>query len=220
MYVGLPIFGGSIDSLKLGTRLTATAEAPISLNDILTPGCYYSPNAANSLYIADSPYTEGGFGLEVRELQHKDYKRQTIYFGRTTIWRHYNGSEWSDWVRVMVSTEIDSACTDFVIENGTSGGWTYKKWKGGTYEMFGMFELTPTSSDVNNTLYRTNAIQVPTPFAITDDAVVTGTGTGHYWLTNGVYANANAISVRIMSDKTISLTGSVTVRLHVVGTYA
>ena len=214
------VHGGALDNLTLGTMLTATADAPITLANTLTPGCYYSPNAANTQYITDSPYTEGGFGLEVRQLQHKDYIRQTMYFGRTTIWRHYNGSEWSDWVRVMVSTEFDSACTDFVIAQGESDGWTYKKWKSGAYEMYGLFEVTATSSDVNSSLYRTNAIQVKTPFAITDDAVVTGTGTGHYWLTNGVYANANAISIRIMSDKTISLTGTVTVRLHVVGTYS
>lgn len=220
LYVGLPIFGGMIDSLRLGTRLTATAEAPITLADTLTPGCYYSPNATNSEYITDSPYKEGGFGLEVRELQHKDYIRQTMYYGRTTIWRHYNGTEWSDWVRVMVSTEFDSAATDFVIEHGTSDGWTYKKWKGGSFEMFGLFEVAATSSDLNGTLYRTNAIQVKTPFSIKSDTVVTGTATGHYWFTNGVYANSNAISIRIMSDKTISLTGTITVRLHVVGSYA
>ncbi len=214
------IHGGGIDNLTLGTMLTATAEAPMTLAATLTPGCYYSPNATNSQYITDSPYKEGGFGLEVRELQHKDYIRQTMYYGRTTIWRHYNGSVWSDWVRVMVSTEFETACTDFVIEQGESGGWKYKKWKGGTYEMFGLFEVTPTSSDINGTLYRTDAIKVTTPFKITDDAVVTGTGVGHYWLTNGVYASENAVSIRIMSDKTISLTKSITVRLHAVGTYA
>ena len=214
------IHGGGVDNLTLGTMLTATADAPITLADTRTPGCYYSPNATNTQYITDSPYKEGGFGLEVRQLQHKDYIRQTIYYGRTTIWRHYNGSEWSDWVRAMVSTEFETTCTDFVIAQGTSGGWTYKKWKSGAYEMYGVFELTASSSAINNTLYRTNAIQVATPFAIKNDVVIAGTATGHYWLTNGAYANANAISVRIMSDKTISLTGSVTVRLFVVGTYA
>lgn len=214
------IHGGALDNLTLGTMLTATADAPITLADTRTPGCYYSPNATNTKYITDSPYTEGGFGLEVRELQHKDYIRQTLYYGRTTIWRHYNGSEWSDWVRVMVSTAFETACTDFVIEQGKSGNWTYKKWKGGTYEMYGIFEVTPTSSDINTSLYRTNAIQVPTPFAITSDAVVSGTATGFYCLANGVYANANAISIRIISDKTFSTTSKITVRLHVVGTYA
>lgn len=220
LYVGLPIFGGSIDSLKLGTRLTATAAAPISLDDIRTPGCYYSPNAENSQYIAGSPHTEGGFRLEVRELQHEAYVRQTIEFGRTTMWRHYNGTEFSEWMRAMVTPELDSACVDYVIETGASGGWNYRKYKSGFYEMFGTFQVTPTESTLNESLYRTNSIQVGVPFAITNDAVVTGTGTGHYWLTNSGYAGETAISIRVMSDKTITTTGTITVRLRVVGTYA
>lgn len=214
------IHGGAIDNLTLGTMLIATAGAPITLADTRKPGCYYSPNATNSQYITDSPYKEGGFGLEVREMQHKDYIRQTMYYGRTTIWRHYNGSEWSDWVRVMVSTAFETACTDFVIEHGTSGGWTYQKWKSGRYDMYGMFEVKATSVDQNSTVYRTNAIKVATPFAITDDAVVTGTVTGFYWLSNGVYSDSKNVSIRIVSDKTISTTNAITVRLHAVGTYA
>lgn len=218
LYVGLPIFGGSIDSLKLGTRLTATEAAPISLDDLLTPGCYYSPNAENSQYIAGSPYIQGGFGLEVRELQHKDYIRQTMYYGRTTIWRHYNGSEFSDWVRVMVSTEFDTACVDFVTETGTADGWQYKKYKGGTYEMFGIFKVTASESTLNGTLYRTNNMTIPTPFTITS-AFISGTAVGHYWLTNAGISGDSAITLRIMSDKTISTTTAVEVRLTVVGTY-
>ena len=218
LYVGLPIFGGSVDSLKLGTRLTATAAAPISLDDVKTPGIYYSPNAENSKYIANTPHTEGGFGLEVRELQHKDYIRQTVYFGRTTIWRHYNGTEWSDFVRVMVSTEFDTACTDFVIETGTSGGWTYKKWKNGTYEMFGEFDVAPGTSTLNGTVYRTGSIAIPAPFTI-EDAMVSGTAVGFYWLSNGGKSGTNAVNIRIISDKAITAS-TIAVRLHVVGTYA
>ena len=219
LYLGLPLFGGSVDSLKLGTRLTATEAAPISLNDQKTPGIYYSPNASNSQHISDTPYMEGGFGLEVRELQHKDYIRQTMYYGRTTIWRHYNGSEWSDWVRVMVSTEFDTACTDFVIETGTKGGWTYKKWKGGTYEMFGTFDLIASSSTLNESLYRTGSITIEPPFYL-KSAYVSGSAVGHYWITNGGVTSTGGITLRLMSDKTISTTNAIEVRLHVVGTYS
>lgn len=212
------IHGGGIDNLTLGTMLTATAEAPITLADILTPGCYYSPNATNTQYITDSPYTEGGFGLEVRELQHKDYIRQTMYYGRTTIWRHYNGSEWSDWVRVMVSTEFDTACTDFVIAQGESGGWTYKKWKSGTYEMFGTFELTPSESTLHTSLYRTDSMSISPPFAITS-AYVSGTAVGHYCITNAGISSGGNVILRLMSDSAISTSSSIEVRIHVVGTY-
>ena len=213
------IHGGGIDNLTLGTMLTATADAPITLADILTPGCYYSPNATNTQYITDSPYKEGGFGLEVRELQHKDYIRQTIYYGRTTIWRHYNGSEWSDWVRVMVSTEFDSACTDFVIAQGKSGGWTYKKWKGGTYEMYGTFEVTPGSSTLHKSLYRSDSMAIAPPFEITS-AYVSGTAVGHYCITNAGISSGGNVILRIMSDEALDTTASIEVRLHVVGTYA
>lgn len=129
--VGAPIYGGSIDSLKLGTLLAATETTPISLNDYKTPGCYYSPNAANSQYITDSPYTEGGFGLTVRELQASNYIRQELFYGRTTWIRHYNGSEWSEWWRYQTTTVAEKASADYVIESETSGVWTYEKWVNG-----------------------------------------------------------------------------------------
>ena len=212
------VHGGALDNLTLGTMLTATADAPITLADLLKPGCYYSPNATNTQYITDSPYKEGGFGLEVREIQHKDFIRQTMYYGRTTIWRHYNGSSWSDWVRTMVSTEFETACTDFVVEHGVSAGWTYKKWKSGTYEMFGEFDVAPGTSTLNGTVYRTAAISIPAPFTISS-AMVSGTAVGFYWLSNGGTSGTNAVNIRIISDKTISAT-SITVRLHVIGTYS
>lgn len=214
------IHGGGIDNLTLGTMLTATADAPITLADTRTPGCYYSPNATNTQYITDSPYTEGGFGLEVRQLQHKDYIRQTMYYGRTTIWRHYNGSEWSDWVRVMVSTEFETACTDFVIEQGVSGGWMYKKWKGGTYEMYGTFEVKPGSSTLHTsgTLYRSDSMSISPPFAIAS-AYVSGTAVGYYCITNAGISSSGNVILRIMSDVALDTTSSIEVRLHVVGIY-
>lgn len=212
------VHGGGIDNLTLGTMLTATADAPITLADILTPGCYYSPNATNTQYITDSPYKEGGFGLEVRELQHKDFIKQTLYYGRTVIWRHYNGTEWSDWVRVMVSTEFETACTDFVIEQGTSNGWTYKKWKSGTYEMFGEFDVAPGTSTLNGSVYRTASISIPAPFTISS-AMVSGSAVGFYWISNGGTSGTSGVNIRIISDKTISAT-TITVRLHVVGAYS
>lgn len=108
---------------------------------------------------------------------------------------------------------------DFVIEAGTANGWTYKKWQRGTYEMFGTFEVTPTSLEKGESLYITNAIQIPTPFDINADAVVTGMGAGDYWPSGGAYANAGTISFKIISDKAISLTDASVVRLRVVGTY-
>lgn len=211
--------GGNIDILILGKMLTATADAPISLNDYKTPGNYYSPNAETSQYIKDSPNTEGGFGLIVREIQTTGFIRQELFYGRTTWIRHWNSTEWSEWWRYLTTTVAETAAADYVVETGVSGGWTYKKWKGGTYELFGTFTVAPSESTKNETLYRTNNMTIAVPFKISS-AYVTGTAVGYYWITNGGISGTSAITLRLMSDKTFSTTTAIEVRLHVVGTYA
>ena len=104
VYVGLPIFGGSVDSLLTGSKLTATADAPISLSELKTPGCYYCPDADNAQHVTDCPYTDGGFRLEVREIFSKDTIRQQIDYGSTILLRHWNGEAWSAWLRVLTET--------------------------------------------------------------------------------------------------------------------
>lgn len=211
--------GGNIDTLVLGIQLIATADAPLSLNDYKTPGNYYSPNAENSRYITNCPNTEGGFGMTVRQLQTTGYIRQELFYGRTTWIRHWNGEEWSEWWRYQTTTVPETASVDYVIETGSSGGWTYKKWKGGTYEMFGTFTVTPTESTLNSSLYRTNNMTIAVPFAI-KSAYLSGSAVGHYWITNGGISGNSAITLRLMSDKTFSTTAAIEVRLTVVGTYA
>lgn len=210
--------GGNIDILILGKQLTASAEAPITLNNFKTPGNYYSPNADNSRYISDTPYTAGGFAMTVRELQTTSYIRQELFYGRTTWIRHFDGTDWSDWWRYQTTTVPETASADYVVETGVSGGWTYKKWKGGTYEMFGTFEITPTSSTKNEALYRTNNMTIKVPFTI-NSAYVSGTVVGYYWITNGGISGDSAITLRLMSDKEFSTTNAIEVRLAVVGTY-
>ena len=131
--------------------------------------------------------------------------------------------------RIIKSEEILEAyynkilekLVDYVSEEGTAAGWTFKKWKKGSYEMHGRFEITPTSSEKGESLYITNAIQIAPPFAINGDAVVTGMGEGVYWLSGGLYdAASGKISFKIISDKAISTTEASAVRLRVVGTYA
>lgn len=210
--------GNTVDYLKLGSKITATSAAPVSLNKYKTPGNYYSPNADNSRYISDSPYTDGGFSLTVRELQNTSYIRQELFYARTTWIRHWDGTEWSGWWRYQTTSVPETASADYVVETGTNGGWTYKKWKGGTYEMFGTFTVTPSESTQNSSLYRTNNMTIAVPFKISS-AYVTGTVVGYYWITNGGISGTDKITLRLMSDKTFSTTAAIEVRLHVVGVY-
>ena len=217
--VHAPKNGNMVDYLKLGAKITATVANPVSLNNYKITGNYYSPNADNSKYISDSPYTEGGFSLTVRELQNTSYIRQELFYARTTWIRHYDGTEWSGWWRYQTTSVPETASADYVVETGASGGWTYKKWKGGTYEMFGTFTVTPSESTLNGSLYRTNNMTIAVPFKISS-AYVTGTVVGYYWITNGGISGTDKITLRLMSDKTFSTTSAIEVRLHVVGVYA
>lgn len=115
------------------------------------------------------------------------------------------------------SDEILDAYYKKIAVHGTAEGWNYIKWLGGTYEMYGVFEVTPETSKKGAALYLTNAIPIKTPFKIAEDAVATGTGDGAYWISSGGYADADKISIKLISDTAI--TDAVTVRLHVVGTY-
>lgn len=222
--VGAPIYGGSIDSLKLGTRLTATAAAPISLNDVKTPGCYYSPSAENSAYISDSPYADGGFGLKIRELQSANYISQTLYYGRTRWTRHWDGTEWSGWGRFLMTSEAESFAVDFVTEEGTSKGWTYKVWKSGTYEMFGIFDVTTTvAGTAYGNMYYSEQFALPTPFTCSF-AVVSGTATSWFIPITGGLANNddpnNNIGFRVLRPTSFAAGTEFSVRLHVRGKLA
>jgi hypothetical protein len=116
------------------------------------------------------------------------------------------------------SDEIAENLYKKLAERGTAEGWTYIKWLlGGTYEMYGRFTVTPETSEKGTALYLTNAITIKTPFKIAEDAVITGTGEGAYWISSGGYADADNISIKLISDTAI--TEAVTVRLRVVGTY-
>lgn len=221
LYVGLPIFGGSVDSLKLGIRLTATETAPIDLDDIKTPGCYYSPSGTNSQYILNTPYTGGGFGLEVRELQSTNYISQTMYYGRSRLTRHWNGNEWSGWLRFLTTSHEDSSANDFVTEAGTANGWTYKKWKSGTYEMFGVFSVkTTVAGTAMGPLYYSEQFVLPSPFAV-ENACLSGSALSWFFPTSGGLASVedanNNIGFRLYRPTAFEAGLTISVRLQVTG---
>lgn len=223
--VGAPIHGGAVDNLTLGERITASYTVPIDLNDFKTPGNYYSPSGANSQYIANTPYKDGGFGLIVRQLQSENYIRQELYYGRTRWSRHWNTTEWSEWLRFVMSSAADDTAEDFVIEAGTYdtelGTWKYKKWLSGTYQMFGYFNVTPTESTLRSggAVYRTNSIGIEAPFPISS-ACVSGSVMGYGWISNGgISEDHKFVALRLISDKAMSTTTAIEIRLVVMGNF-
>lgn len=91
----------NVDLLTAGKRIDATAESREDLDDYKTPGNYAVHSAIYAQYIDHGPRTNGGYRLEVRELQNESYIRQTAEYATTTAWRYWNGEGWSPWYKVV-----------------------------------------------------------------------------------------------------------------------
>lgn len=112
-----------------------------------------------------------------------------------------------------------NAVTDFVIETGVSGGWRYKKWNSGTYEMYGTFDVQATESNAAGSGYYSDQIKVEVPFAIVTVQLSGTSGELLAWITNGCIpvAGENYIGFRIMRFGEINTTSTYEVRLSIRG---
>jgi hypothetical protein len=164
------VHGGGVDNLTLGRKLTASEDASLNLDDLFVPGCYYSPDKNTTQYISGTPVNvDFGFGLEVRQMQGKDNIRQTLYYGITTWYRHWNGQEWSSWVSSLTGVSDSVIAQDFVVDTGTSGLWNYRLWNSGYAELWGVIKLD-TFGDVRH-IYSYAGL----PFPFTEYPTVTMT---------------------------------------------
>ena len=83
-----------------------------NLNDYITPGHYYTPNAGASQTIQNTPYTTSGFKLIVENLSSTQHVLQTlkaangkrIFYRTATI---VSGSyQWSDWESPVTNADF------------------------------------------------------------------------------------------------------------------
>ncbi len=160
------------------------------------------------------------------------YVRQMFYGGKTTtsnrvqIAEPYNkpnashyrrmyisGSGWTEWVK-----------TPIIVEEGTSGIWTYRKWSNGKAEVFGKIPISSLavstalggwyrSAVVSGSSYSYPVTFASIPVISTDYLTSNGTG-GMVWLTTqGTrYAPPDFYIIRPTSSS--GVTGSVNVRVE------
>lgn len=93
------------------------------------------------------------YGLQLRSILVQD---------DNLSWRqHINGS-WKTW-----RTLLDSINTaDYIVQQGTSGNWTYRKWNSGVAECFIRHTFTPYATGDND-------VTISYPFTFTTTPVVT-----------------------------------------------
>lgn len=92
------------------------------------------------------------YGLQIRD----ELTREN-----SLSWRqHINGS-WKDWRKLIDSKNISDYVTtpaDYVVEQGTSDIWTYRKWNSGIAECWGIYEMGSACDKAWGGLYYSNAI--------------------------------------------------------------
>lgn len=106
---------------------------------------------------------------------------------------------------------------DFIVEQGTSGIWTYRKWNSGIAECWGTASLTPTWVSYTAGLYFSSPQPtISYPFTITD-AIVTANpnavGSNVGWVANIIPHTSNVELTIVRNGNT----GNATVQVSVKG---
>lgn len=106
---------------------------------------------------------------------------------------------------------------DYIIEQGTSGNWTYQKYASGYADLWWRGTVTPTSYTAVGSMVYTNIIRLSMPFGVTGNVVITGTGDNLHILTNVDWSYANkTVSFRLLRAASMTL-GAQIVALRVMG---
>lgn len=106
---------------------------------------------------------------------------------------------------------------DYIVEQGTSGNWTYQKYASGYADLWWRGTVTPTSYTAVGSMVYTNIISLSMPFGVTGNVVVTGTGDNLHILTNVDWSYANkTVSFRLLRAASMTI-GNQIVALRVVG---
>ena len=85
------------------------------------------------------------YGLQLRSILTKE---------DNLSWRQNFGGSWQGW-----KTLLDSNNTkDYVVDQGTSGIWTYRKWNSGVAECWGVHTMTSACTLVWGSLYYSNTL--------------------------------------------------------------
>lgn len=106
---------------------------------------------------------------------------------------------------------------DDVIESETVDGWVYKKWSGGSYEMFGSFTVTTTTicTDMGS-MFCSEVFTLPVPFAM-DSAIISGSADDLFLVTSGNRIDDNNISFVLLRPYSFDTEMDIHVRLFVTG---
>ena len=143
------------------------------------------------------------------------FSKRTYTSGQTAITADNLNAIQDELIRVGGAGTLPVA--DYIVEQGTSNGWTYQKYASGYADLWWRGTVTPTSYTAVGSMVCTNTISLSMPFGVTGNVVVTGTGDNLHILTNVDWSYANkTVSFRMLRAASMTI-GNQTVSLRVVG---
>ena len=69
-------------------------------------------------------------------------------------WRQNMNGSWKNWKTILDSTNT----ADYVVQQGTSGIWTYRKWNSGIAECWGVYTMTSAATKTWGSLYYSDTL--------------------------------------------------------------
>lgn len=106
---------------------------------------------------------------------------------------------------------------DYIIEQGTSGNWTYQKYASGYADLWWRGNVNVTSYTAVGSMVTTNIISLSMPFGVTGNVVVTGSAENLHMICNTDWSySGKTVSFRMLRAASMTI-GNQTVSLRVVG---
>ena len=85
------------------------------------------------------------YGLQLRSILTQD---------DNLSWRQQINGAWKNWRTLLDSTNT----ADYVVEQGTSGIWTYRKWNSGLAECWGVYTMTSAATKAWGSLFYSDTL--------------------------------------------------------------
>lgn len=204
----------------LGLVVKGNIKENGDLNDYITPGTFFCGNSSIAATLGNCPYTAYGFKLTVRRAygsltsgyitqEIKSEARQNRYFRR-----RIPSGEWSEWQL--------TGGVDYVVEQGKSGSWYYRKWNNGTAECWMTWQgiVTPYETNSGITGLKNSFVKYwDLPFSfieryMKEATVSVGNGMGVV-ASGGLNDTLSVVCLHWLSN----ITGTSTVNLYIIGKY-
>lgn len=96
------------------------------------------------------------YGLQLRSILTKE---------DNLSWRQNFGGSWQGWKTILDSNNTK----DYVVDQGTSGIWTYRKWNSGLAECWGVYTMNSAATKTWGSLYYSDTLapRINYPFTFT-----------------------------------------------------